>query len=81
MSEEEIEEQKLTGIELKSTSGNGIGVGVAIGAAFGAAYGASSGNLEQSLALSIALGTAIGAVFDFTQRRKSKPKVVNGTDG
>jgi RsiW-degrading membrane proteinase PrsW (M82 family) len=77
MSKEENEEQILTENELKSTSGNGIGVGVAIGAA----YGASSGNMGQSLALSIALGTAIGAVFDFTQRRKSKPKVVNGTDG
>ena len=67
-------EQKAAEKRLSSISGNGLGVGVALGAAFGAAYGASSGNMGQSLALCIALGTATGAIFDFTQRGKSKPK-------
>ena len=34
----------------------------------------SSGNMGQGLAMCVALGAAFGAIFDFTQRGKSKPK-------
>ena len=69
------EERMALEKQLRENSGNGIGVGIAIGAALGAAYGASSGNMGQSLVFGVALGTAIGAIFDFSQRGKSKPKV------
>jgi uncharacterized membrane protein len=69
-------DQTKTRTPRSTLSGNGIGVGVAVGAAIGAAFGASSRNMAPSLAMGLALGTVIGAIFDFSQRGRSKSDVV-----